>query len=117
MPTFNAKVLCHAVVKVNDGVDPIEFIKNNNEYIVEPKNADGCIVAFKPKEVNILKRGELTDDKLSDKLDQFIHFSFRGSLICVDTINRTVISSGKAKPEEMTGPKEKGYWPLNVETS
>lgn len=123
MPTFNATVIHNAVVKVKDDVDPVEFIKNGNEFLAEPKNADGCIIAMHLKEVNILggKKSEIKIDndksELSDTTDRYMHFSFRGYLFCADVVEKTVTSTGKAKPEEMIGPKENGLWPLDVETS
>jgi len=116
MPRFNAKIVCHALISVNDGIDPSEFIFHDNDFMAEPKNANGTVIALKPEQVTIMKPGYMKQTNLNH-LDRYMHFAFRGAQICVDTKERTVISSKKAKAEEMIGPKENKMWPLNVETS
>jgi len=123
----NAKITFHAVVAFNEGVDVKKFILEGNDYMGEPKNADGCIVALTPKDVEIIdrkkqaafaKQTENTPAEAADKLDKFLHFSFRGIRFVVDTESRTISCSGVGLASEMISDKmENGYYFLNVETS
>ena len=90
----------------------------------EPKNADGCIIALTVKDVEILdkkKKTEITktiSKNMSDQLDKYLHFSFRGVSFCIDTEERTASCSSAPLPSEsISNVKEAGMWLLNVETS
>lgn len=122
MPQFKAEVKFDAIVSIKEGVDPVAFIKNDNDYIGEPKNGNGVIISLKPAGVTIIELKRKSEpvslqDTSENKLDRFMHFSYRGAIFCVDTVERTVTSTSKARPVEMIGPKVCGLWPMNVEIS
>ena len=83
-----AEVVCHALVKLNDGVDLEKFIKQDNDFILEPKNSDGVVISMIPKSVKLISKGGKKVEELSDKLDRYMHFSFCGVKFCVDTEDR-----------------------------
>jgi hypothetical protein len=116
--TFNS------LVSTNEDVDPVEFVQKNNEYLAEPTNSDGCIITFKLMDCKI--NGQQVEEKpkkeskkqLSDKLDRYMHFSFRGIRFAVDTEERTVECNGMGLPSETISDRDQdGLYKLNVETS
>ena len=127
--TYNVKVLCHAVVSINDGVDLESFIKNGNDYCIEPTNADGYVIAFKPERVTTLIKGVVADEepvksnkqtkcKKEDKLDRYLHFSIRGYKVVVDLEGREAKCDQQPLSDEHQGrdPESKMFL-LNCETS
>jgi hypothetical protein len=113
-------MLFNSIVSTNEGVDVEDFIKNNNEYLAEPKNSDGCIVTFKLVDCELSKQDKM-EKKIkqdsSEKLDRYMSFAFRGIKFIVDTEERTVSCSGSGLKSEMISDKNKdGLYSLNVET-
>ena len=53
---FNAIVTFSMSGVVNDGVQIESFIDKNNDYMAEPKNADGCIVAMRVQRIEVLPK-------------------------------------------------------------
>ena len=57
MATFTVEVTFRAIIKCSEEkLD--EFIKHGNDYMAEPKNSDGCIVAMSMKNYDIIKKRE-----------------------------------------------------------
>jgi hypothetical protein len=117
------KLSFNSLVCTNEGVDVFEFIKKGNDFLAEPKNSDGCIVTMTltdcstgdQKDIKIKKDNK---DSLSDKLDKYMHFSFRGIRFTIDTEEKTVQCNGAGLRHEMCGDKDKdGLYSINVETS
>ena len=57
MPTLNATITLGVVITVNGDVDVSKFLLNDTEWIGEPKNEDGCVVAINPKTCSITGKG------------------------------------------------------------
>ena len=117
----NVKLLFDSLVCTNENVDIQDFVKNSNEYMADPKNGDGCILTMHLINCEIkndLKNKKENKEVLSDKLDKFIHFSFRGIRFTVDTEERTVLCNAMGLKSEIISDKnEDGLYNLNVETS
>jgi hypothetical protein len=107
----------NAIVATNEGVDVENFLKNDNEYLAEPNNADGCVVTFKLADCNISKNENKIKKDKSEKLDRYMNFAFRGIRFTIDTEERTVMCNGIGLKSEMISDKdEDGLYHLNVET-
>jgi hypothetical protein len=118
--TTSATMLFNSIISTNEGVDVEDFIRNNNEYLAEPKNSDGCIVTFKLVDCDVSKQDKIkkeTKKDKSEKLDRYMSFSFRGIRFTVDTEERSILCSGAGLASEMISDKnEDGLYGLNVET-
>ena len=114
-------MIFNAMVVTNEEVDVEEFLMKNNEYIAEPNNGDGCIVSLKLKEIELSNQKNYKKEnkkELSDKLDRYMHFAFRGMRFTVDTEERTVVCNGAGLVSEMEGERDSdGLYSLNVEQS
>ena len=109
---LNAFVVFYITAAINPDVNVEKFLLESNEYMGEPKNADGCIISMIPKEIDY--RGK----KKTDKLDRYIHFSYHGTKFCIDREDMSASCDKIAKFDEMCGNKpENGMYKLNVETS
>lgn len=60
MQTLSATVTLSLIINVKEGIDISEFLLHDTEWIGEPRNADGCVVAINPKSISII-------DKKKDK--------------------------------------------------
>ena len=116
--TFNA------MVATNEDVNVLDFIKNNNEYLAEPKTNDGCIITFKLINCELqkqqIKKKENNNNDLPNiskniSLCKYMHFSFRGTKFTVDTEERTILCNMSGLPSEIANYKnEDGLYSLNV---
>jgi len=50
-----ATVVLSLVVAVDEGNSPEDVIRNETEFLAEPKSAKGCVVAINVKDVTIIK--------------------------------------------------------------
>ena len=113
---INATVTCRALVSLNDGVDAVDFIKNHNGVISESDNDDGDIISLRITNVEI--DGDKNKKPTNDKLERYLHCSFKGTKIIVDTENREVFVDEIPKLSEMIGVVTEGkLYQLNIETS
>jgi len=53
---FNCNVTFCMSGVVNNDVTPEDLIKNGTEFLAEPKNADGCIVAMRIQSIDIMPK-------------------------------------------------------------
>lgn len=115
------KLLFNAVVVTKKDVDVLDFIKNHNEFLAEPKNDNGCFMALRLSNCEFSKEDVPVKEKKiakHDKLDKYLHFSFRGFRFIVDTEERTVQCPGAGLEHEMESKeKQDGLYFLHVETS
>lgn len=61
MPTMNATVTLGLVINVKDGVDISNFLLRDTEWIGEPKNGDGCVIAVNPKSFSVAVKGAVQE--------------------------------------------------------
>ena len=117
----SATLIFNSLVSTKKDVDIIEFLKNSNEYIAEPKNSDGCIIAFRLAkcEISGIQKNIKEDKKEnSDSLERYMHFDFRGIKFLVDIKEKIVQCNGVGLASEMISDRdEDGLYNLNVETS
>jgi hypothetical protein len=117
----NVLIECNAVVSTKEGIDILNFVKNGNDYMAEPNCPDGCIVALKVTSCKFSKdkdKPKIENKGPEDKLDRYLHFSFRGIRFTVDTEERNVMCNGKGLEVEMaSGRDDTGLYMLNVESS
>ncbi len=49
--TVNVEATFSMVVKLNEDTDLLTMLRDNTEYLAEPKNADGCVIAMRFKKM------------------------------------------------------------------
>lgn len=59
--TCNLSVTFNVTVTINDDVDIGNFLKNSTDFMGEPKNSDGVVIAMHPKSFCTVKRGKKGD--------------------------------------------------------
>ena len=109
-------ITANAIVSTKENVDVLKFVSENNDFVVEPKTDEGCVVTFKVTNVKLSKDKDNPDK--NENLDRYMHFSFRKFNFVIDTQERTVQCSGAGAEHEMISDKlNNGMYLFNVETS